>query len=160
MGSARLLDGLVFLLMCYFMLMNVTVERSYCPAPITRESTCFLCQETVDFCEAHNPLFLERPEWMRLATCFSAYGFLPFYAIIALACLTDGWKEKRFRVPILLFLGAKLNALLFYHAMEFLSHAPPQNLVAYFGVEGPYLVSIALVLNKIAASSKAPAKCD
>ena len=97
---------------------------------------------------------------MRLATCFSAYGFLPFYAIIALACLTDGWKEKRFRVPILLFLGAKLNALLFYHAMEFLSHAPPQNLVAYFGVEGPYLVSIALVLNKIAASSKAPAKRD
>ena len=67
------MDACLALLQVYFILMNVTVERSYCSAPITRASTCFLCPETVEFCEAHNMLFLARPEWLRLATCFSAY---------------------------------------------------------------------------------------
>lgn len=147
-------DVLIALLMCYFMLMNVTVERSYCHAPITKESSCFLCLQTWAFCEANNRLFNERPEWMVMATCFSAYGFLPFYFIIAFAALTGAWRTCR--LPILLFVGAKIYALFFYHTMEFLSHVPPQNLVPYFGVEGPYLVSAALVVRKVLRAGGAP----
>ena len=140
-------DVLLVLLQGYFMLMNVTVERSYCAAPITRDSTCFLCPETYDFCETYNRLFLERAEWMRLATCVSAYAFVWGYALVAAAALTGAWRACR--APILLFVGAKLYALLFYHSMEFLSHAPPQHLVPYFAVEGPYLLSGALVVRKV-----------
>ena len=69
-------------LQLYFITMNWTVERSYCAAPITEESDCFLCPETYEFCAAHNPLFLARPEWLRLATCFSAYAFCIGYLVI------------------------------------------------------------------------------
>ena len=63
---------------------------------------------------------------MRMATCISAYGFMPFYLLILVTALCDLW--KRTSVPILLFVGAKLNALLFYHIMEFTSATPPPNL--------------------------------
>ena len=90
-------------LQLYFILMNWTVELSYCSAPITEESDCFLCPETVEFCTAHNPLFLARPEWLRLATCFSAYAFCVGYLVILWAALTDGW--AKLRAPILLFVA-------------------------------------------------------
>ena len=90
-------------LQLYFITMNWTVERSYCAAPITEESDCFLCPETYEFCTAHNPLFLARPEWLRLATCFSAYAFCLGYLVILWAALTGGW--AKLRAPILLFVA-------------------------------------------------------
>jgi hypothetical protein len=45
MGGA---DVVIVLLQCYFMLMNLTVERTYCHAPIKRGDTGFLVPETVD----------------------------------------------------------------------------------------------------------------
>ena len=101
-----LVDMFLAGLQLYFILMNWTVELSYCSAPITEESDCFLCPETVEFCTAHNPLFLARPEWLRLATCFSAYAFCLGYLVILWAALTDGW--AKLRAPILLFIGAKM----------------------------------------------------
>jgi hypothetical protein len=71
------LDMLLVLLQCYFVLMNLTVERFYCHSPLTRDDTRFLVKETVEFCEVNNPLFLQREEWMRMATCASAYCFCP-----------------------------------------------------------------------------------
>jgi len=130
-----------------FLTMNLTVERAYCHAPLSHTDTRFLIAETVDFCVMANPLFLARPEWMRMATCISAYGFCGFYALIALVTLTGMW--GRFRTVLTLFIGAKLNAILFYHIMEFTSATPPPNVVPYFAVESPYLVSIGLVLYKI-----------
>mmetsp|Transcript_22739 Transcript_22739/g.71285 ORF Transcript_22739/g.71285 Transcript_22739/m.71285 type:complete len:165 (+) Transcript_22739:239-733(+) len=146
------MDACLALLQVYFILMNVTVERSYCSAPITRASTCFLCPETVEFCEAHNMLFLARPEWLRLATCFSAYGFVWGYVLILCAAATNSWHALRH--PILLFAGAKMYALIYYHTMEFLSSTPPVGLAAYFGVEGPYLLSGALVLRRVLAEDR------
>ena len=90
-------------LQLYFITMNWTVERSYCAAPITEESDCFLCPETYEFCTAHNPLFLARPEWLRLATCFSAYTFCLGYLVILYASLTNSW--AKLRAPILLFVA-------------------------------------------------------
>ena len=143
-------------LQLYFITMNWTVERSYCAAPITEESDCFLCPETHEFCAAHNPLFLARPEWLRLATCFSAYTFCLGYLVILWAALTDGW--AKLRAPILLFIGAKLYALIYYHTMEFTSETPPQGLHAYFGVEGPYLLAGVLVIRKVLSVGLNPLK--
>jgi nitroreductase len=140
-------DAFLAGLQLYFLLMNWTVERSYCEAPITEASDCFLCAETFEFCTAHNPLFLARPEWLRLATCFSAYAFCLGYLIVLYAAVTDSWAKLRH--PILLFLGAKLYALVYYHTLEFASATPPRGLRAYFGVEGPYVLAGALVLRKV-----------
>ncbi len=43
----------------------------------------------------------------------------------------------------------KMNAIYFYHFMEFTSHMPPDNLVPYFSAEGPYLVSMFLVIYQV-----------
>ena len=138
--------------------MNVTVERCYCHHTVHEcvAQGSFLAVETLDFVKVYNPLFLARPEWIRVATCISAYGFCPFYLLIAFAAALDQW--PRFRWPITIFIGAKLNALLYYHTMEFLSATPPPNIVPYFGVEGPYLVSIALVCWRMSTASAAEAK--
>ena len=151
-----LVDMFLSGLQLYFICMNWTVELSYCSAPITEESDCVLCPETYEFCTAHNPLFLARPEWLRLATCFSAYTFCLGYLVILYASLTNGW--AKLRAPILLFIGAKMYALIYYHTMEFTSETPPQGLHAYFAVEGPYLLAGVLVIRKIMAGSLNPLK--
>ncbi|KAJ1624416.1 hypothetical protein T492DRAFT_911776 [Pavlovales sp. CCMP2436] len=82
------LELILAALQLYFMLMNLTVERFYCHTPLLRGDARFLVPETLAFCEKYNPLFLLRPEWMRVATCVSAYVFSPFYALILLGTLT------------------------------------------------------------------------
>ena len=145
MGAA--FNTLIFTLMAYFVVLNLTVERAYCHAPLERSSTVLLVPETVDFCEKANPLFMLRPEWLRLATCFSAYGMCPFYLLIAATAALDAWVSMR--GLILLFLGGKIYAIGSYHAMEFTSATPPLNLAMYWGAEGPYLLSIGLLLWKL-----------
>lgn len=61
--------------------------------------------------------------------------------------MTNSW--RRFAIPLLLFIGAKMNAIFFYHFMEFTSATPPENLGAYFSVEGPYILSMVMVIFKI-----------
>ena len=41
----------------------------------------------------------------------------------------------------------------FYHFMEFTSSTPPPNLLPYFAAEGPYAVSVQMVLLKVAYSA-------
>jgi hypothetical protein len=84
---------------------------------------------------------------MQMATCISAYGFLPFYIIIAIAAVFDRWAALS--TPIVLFIGAKAYAIGFYHLMEFTSATPPPNLVPYFAAELPYIISIGLVLMQL-----------
>ena len=156
----RGIDILLVALQAYFVLMNVTVERCYCHLTV---GECvarghFLAAETQEFCLKYNPLFLARPEWMRIATCMSAYAFAPCYVMIGCAAIFDKWVALK--MPICFFIGAKLYALMFYHTSEFLSSTPPQDPVIYFSVEGPYLVSIALVLYRIAESGAAKRKSN
>lgn len=84
---------------------------------------------------------------MQVATCISAYGFLPFYLLILFATVSDKWSALR--LPIGLFIGAKLYAICFYHLMEFTSDQPPPELIPYVSVEGPYLLSILLIILKL-----------
>lgn len=46
-------------LQCYFLLMNLTVERAYCTAPISANDARFLMRETYEFSVKYNPLFLQ-----------------------------------------------------------------------------------------------------
>ncbi|CAE8584908.1 unnamed protein product [Polarella glacialis] len=146
------------LLQAYFMLMNFTVERNYCHGPLKPDDSRFLMKEAYDFSIDNNPLFLSRPEWIRLATCVSAYGFCGFYFLIAITALTDAWAGPM-RLPIVLFIGGKAYAVFFYHLMEF-SHETlaPKNLVPYFVAEGPYIVGMAGVMLKCAYASSATNK--
>ena len=128
--------------------MNFTVEHTYCVDTFKENDTRFLIQETVDFSRLNNPLFLARPEWLRVATCISAFVFPVGYFFILVAAFLDVWNSVYVCVPCLLFVGMKCYGIFYYHIMEFLSTTPPTNLVPYFSVEGPYIVSLALVLTK------------
>mmetsp|Transcript_26741 Transcript_26741/g.39703 ORF Transcript_26741/g.39703 Transcript_26741/m.39703 type:complete len:160 (-) Transcript_26741:11-490(-) len=140
-------DFVIIALQCYFLTMNLTVERCYCEGPFEDGDNRFLIQETISFCSENNRLFLARPEWMVVATCASAYILSIGYTLTSVAAVTNSW--KRFAVPLLLFVGAKMNAILFYHYMEFTSSLPPQNLVPYLSVELPYVLSMVLVVLKV-----------
>lgn len=69
------------------------------------------------------------------------------YFLVMVLTITNSW--RRFAIPLLLFIGAKMNAIFFYHYMEFSSVVPPENLVAYFAVEGPYILSMLMVVLKV-----------
>jgi len=83
-----------------------------------------------------------------VATCVSAFLFPVGYCFILYVAASDSWNKVFAIAPVLLFVGVKSYAIYFYHLMEFLSDQPPQNLVPYFSVEGPYIVSLALCLVK------------
>ena len=151
-------------LQVFFVIMNFTVEQEYCRGPLDPNSSVPFVKESVDFTLEHNPLFVERPEWLVKATCLHGYFFWILYAVIFYLAVTDGWYKAsntmltRLFVPV--FVGAKLNAIFFYHYMEFTSHAPPPNLLPYFSAEGGYIVSIGLVLYKLASEETKGGKQD
>ena len=147
----RVVTLVIVLLQLYFMLMNVTVEHNYCQGPLVAGDSRFLVQDTIAFCQKYNPLFLSRPDWMVKATCMSAYGFFPFYLVTLYACFSGQWKRCSWILSA--FVGLKVYALTFYHWMEFTSALAPKELIPYFAVEGPYLLSLALVASQIWAST-------
>ena len=147
-------DVILVILLCYFILMNVTVERHYCEGSIPIEKDHrFLMPETLAFCAQHNKLFLSRPDWMVKATCVSAYVFLIGYIMILTTSLTKSWRKMA--LPTLLFIGAKAYGIFFYHYMEF-THptlAPAtDSLIPYFSVEGPYVIAMGIVIYKISGA--------
>lgn len=147
-------DVVLVILLSYFILMNVTVERFYCDGSVAMDKdTRFLMPETYAFCSQHNKLFLSRPEWMIKATCVSAWVFIFGYLIVLYTTLTGAWKRNA--LPITLFIGAKAYGIFFYHYMEFSNEtmAPAaESLVPYFSVEGPYIVAMGIVLFKVAGA--------
>jgi hypothetical protein len=141
------------LLQVYFLVMTFTVERVYCNEKLSPGDTRFLIQDTISFCELNNRLFLQRPDWMVSATCISSYLFPLGYGLTLFLTVTNSW--RKFAVPTLLFVGAKMNAIGFYHYMEFTSSLPPQNLFAYFSVELPYIISMLLIIVNVSNSLRA-----
>ena len=123
----------------------------HCHGELKEGDKRFLVPETISFCKLNNPLFLERPDWMKNATCLSAYVLSAGYLFLLTVIWSKSW--RRYAVPLLLFLGAKIYAIGFYHLMEF-THPKlaPQNLVPYFSVEGPYIVSMAIVLYRVVSA--------
>ncbi|KAG7371844.1 hypothetical protein IV203_017986 [Nitzschia inconspicua] len=144
-----MLNVVIGILQANFLFMSYTVERAYCKGPLEQHDTTPLVQATIQFCEQYNPLFLNRPEWLVKATCVHCDYFWILYGGILFTSIGNLWDRRIIQYLILLGLGAKLYAVLFYHYMELTSDKPPPNLLAYFGAEGLYLVSIALVLYKV-----------
>ena len=141
--------------------MNFTVERSYCARPLTPDDTGFLMKETYDFSVINNRLFLERPEWLRQATCLHAYVFPLYYSSVLVTTLLDAWHIRPLQFGFMAFVGAKLYAVLFYHYVNFTSHVPPENLIPYIAMEGPYMAAIIMVVSNIwnaAAATDKPKK--
>ncbi|KAL3917512.1 MAG: hypothetical protein SGARI_007694 [Bacillariaceae sp.] len=149
---------LIALLQLNFLFLSYTVERAYCQGPLQKDDPAPLIATTIDFCEQYNPYFLKRDEWLVKATCIHAHYFWILYTTIFLTAVFNAWGNRLLQNVILLGLGAKLNAVLFYHYMEFTSEIPPTNLLAYFGAEGAYIVSIGLVLYKIFATTSSTRK--
>lgn len=81
------------------------------------------------------------------ATCISAYVLIFGYILTLISAVTNQWRTLA--IPLLLFIGIKINAIFFYHYMEFTSSTPPENLIPYFSVEGPYILSMLLVIYKV-----------
>jgi hypothetical protein len=150
------MDFVIGALQLVFMFTSFTVERAYCRAPLSDSDSTPLVQQTIVFCTQYNQLFLERPEWLVQATCIHANYSWMLYTLILVTAATASWHNRLLQKLILLGLGAKLYAVLFYHYMEFTSHLPPPNPVAYFGAEGAYMVSIALVLYKTLSADPLP----
>lgn len=139
-----------------FVFTSLTVENEYCRAPLDPSSSTPFVKQAYDFGINYNPLFHERPVWLVQATCIHVYAFWILYVIIFYMAVTDGWSKSPAwlrQVVLPTLLGCKVNAILFYHYMEFTSHAPPPNLLAYFGSEGSYLVSMGLVFYKLLSSA-------
>eukprot|EP00536_Pseudo-nitzschia_multiseries_P005408 jgi/Psemu1/295880/fgenesh1_pm.101_\ len=153
-----LVNHIIAALQVLFVSISFTVEKEYCRAPLDPSSSVPLVKETYDFGVRYNPLFHSRPEWLVQATCIHAYCFWVLYSLIFYLAITDGWARSATpawlrRVVLPVFLGCKVNAILFYHYMEFTSDMPPPNLLAYFGSEGSYLVSMGLVFYKLVTAS-------
>mmetsp|Transcript_1727 Transcript_1727/g.3643 ORF Transcript_1727/g.3643 Transcript_1727/m.3643 type:complete len:180 (-) Transcript_1727:145-684(-) len=151
---------IIAVLQVLFVSMSFTVEQEYCQGPLDPTSTTLFVKDTVDFSIAYNPLFHERPRWLVEATCIHAYGFWILYSTIFYLAITDGWSRPSLltRVLVPIGIGAKLNAVVFYHYMEFTSHTPPTHLVPYFSAEGGYLVSLGLVIYKLASAASSDSK--
>lgn len=124
--------------------------------PLDPSSTTLLVKDTIDFSVKYNPLFHERPEWLVKATCIHGYTFWLLYLGIFFVAYGDAWGKPYLltRVLIPMGIGAKLNAVFFYHFMEFTSDNPPPHLAPYFGAEGGYIVSIVLVIYQLASAAK------
>jgi uncharacterized membrane protein YidH (DUF202 family) len=135
--------------LAYFLLMSLTVERSYCARPLSPDDPGFLMKETYEFSVVNNRLFLERPEWLRQATCLHSYVFPFYYASVFLTTVFDLWHIRPLQFFFLCFVGAKLYAVGFYHYVNFTSHVPPENLIPYFATEGPYLAAIVMVVYNV-----------
>jgi hypothetical protein len=148
-----LLNVVIAILQLNFLFISYTVERAYCSGPLDINDDTPLVKATITFCEQYNPLFLARPEWVVQATCIHANCFWILYGSILLTAAKDWWNRRWIQNLLLLGVGAKCNAVLFYHYMEFTSDTPPPNVWAYFGAEGAYMVSIGLVLYKIFSTS-------
>ncbi len=93
-----IINALLVALQLYFLFMNFTVEMSYCERKLERGDKGFLIPTTVEFCEQHNKLFLERPDWLRNATCISAFIFPAGYMFILWVALCNHW--NRFYVTV------------------------------------------------------------
>lgn len=122
----RVLDSFLLLLFTYYLWSCIFIERHYCKQmyrlpwnlgvePLTEKSEGLL-KMTYDYSIQWNPLFASRPEWLRLATCFSAYGLGAGYVILF---LTFAFKLESLRGLCLLIMGAKTYAVLtYYYGMD------------------------------------------
>ena len=147
--TSRPLDIVVLVLYSYFLFSCFFIERHYCAAPLDPNDSDWLLRETYEYSEKFNPLFLARPEWLRVATCMSAYMLSVGYIVGIVAILGA---LDILRIPLLMFCSFKLNALTLYYWIEFFGSMPVPDLGMFLAPEGPYLIALAIVLFRMRSS--------
>ena len=133
--------------------LSAAIETHYCSSPLTPASADepYMVRVTREYAETSNPLFLSRPEWLRVATCVSAYGLVWGYvAVLAMFIL----RLDALRTPVLMFVGCKSYAIFQYWLMEFTAGPlSPPDLPSFLGPELPYVISLALVSARLLPSA-------
>ena len=139
----RPVDILIIILYGYFLFSCIFIERFYCEAPLQEDDTDWLLKATYEYSEKYNPLFLSRPEWLRAATCISAYILGSGYIIGVIAFLRG---VEILRIPLLMFCSFKFYALILYYYLEFYGSMPVTDVLMFLAPEGPYFVALFLTL--------------
>ncbi len=139
-------DMILVLLFTYYLWSCVFIERHYCEAPLDANSENSLLRATFEYSEKYNPLFLQRPEWLRVATCISAYVLSVGYILGGITFLL-GLNEMR--VPLLMFVSFKIYAITIYYYMEFFGDLPVPNIPMFLAADGPYLLGIIFMLFRL-----------
>ena len=147
--ARALVDWLVMLCLLYFIFSCVFIERHYCAAPLKPDHSDPLLKATYDYAAEWNPLFLARPAWLKVATCFSAYGLLCGYVMLFCGFL---FQINAVRTLGLMFVGFKMNAIAFYFWMELVEHGVP-SLAMFLAAEGAYPLGMALIIFRLRAEN-------
>ena len=142
----RPIDILILILLCYFLFSCIFIERHYCERGLEADDADWLMKATYDYSYEYNPLFLSRPEWLRAATCISAYGLGAGY-IIGVITFVVG--INCMRIPLLMFCGFKLYALTLYYYLEFFGSMPAPDILMFLAPEGVYYLALFLILFRL-----------
>jgi hypothetical protein len=147
--TMRFFDYVFLVLLCYFCWSCIFIERHYCAEPLSADSEGLML-ETFKFSQKYNPLFLARPEWLRVATCGSAYVFLAGYALLF---VTFAFQVETLAKLSLLFVGMKLYAIGYYYYFELFSPLATPDLVMFFATDGPYLIALLYIIPRLLQST-------
>mmetsp|Transcript_12812 Transcript_12812/g.19401 ORF Transcript_12812/g.19401 Transcript_12812/m.19401 type:complete len:173 (+) Transcript_12812:38-556(+) len=140
---SRKIDLLIVILCMYFLWSCIFIERHYCANALKADDTNPLLKATYEYSEKYNPLFLQRPEWLQISTCISAY-FLGAGYILIVTMLIGGFEQLRGIAT--LFIGAKLYAIMFYYYFEFFGDLPAPSIPFFLAADGPYGLGLVLCL--------------
>src|SRR3990167_1709090 len=143
---SRPVDILIVVLYSYFLCSCIFIETRYCAAPLNEDDEDALMKATYEYAIQYNPLFLTRPEWLRAATCLSAYGLSVGYVVGIIAFLGA---IDSLRVPLLMFCSFKLNSIFLYYFLEFFGSMPVPDPVMFLAPEFPYVLGLVLVLFRL-----------
>ena len=142
----RPVDIVMCLLFAYYIWSCLFVERHYCRRELTANEEDPILQAAYEYSRDWNPLFLARPEWLRVATCISAYVLCCGY-LVGLFTFILG--KDSFRVPLLMFVSFKLYAISFYYYFEFFGEMAAPHVGMFLAADGPYLLGILLLLFRL-----------
>uniref|UniRef100_A0A7S4M515 EXPERA domain-containing protein n=1 Tax=Vannella robusta TaxID=1487602 RepID=A0A7S4M515_9EUKA len=142
----RPVDVVIILLYSYFLFSCIFIERHYCEKPLEEDDADWLLRATYEYSEKYNPLFLTRPEWLRAATCISAYVLGAGYVIGVITLLRG---IECMRIPLLMFCSFKMYALVLYYYLEFFGSMPAPDVGMFLAPEGVYFLGLFLTLYRM-----------
>eukprot|EP00762_Andalucia_godoyi_P003506 ANDGO_04339.mRNA.1 hypothetical protein AURANDRAFT_64232 len=112
--GSRSYDLTLGLFFAAFVAVCALVEAPYCAGfPVSADSPIASLRASYDWCKTADVLFLVRPLWVQVATCFHAFFFGPMYFLFAV-CLV--LRIQAIRIPALVVCGMKLYAGALYMA--------------------------------------------
>lgn len=95
-------------------------------------------QTLASYGEMADPLVLQNPLWLQLASLISGVVFGPFYVALVYALIRErAWIRK----PALIYVGAMVYSMVLYYGVELLGPTPPTSYPIMVGSTLPYLLA-------------------